>query len=144
MSGVALRHRLSWTRRGLIALVCSAPVACRGRPHTEAGLPSSALFTAAEVALGDSIFHARACRRCHGPGGSGGTNGPNLTDSVWLQIDGSYDQIVRVITEGVPLDRIRDASHTLDMQPRGGRQNPLSDPQIRAVAAYVFTLRKRS
>jgi mono/diheme cytochrome c family protein len=26
------------------------------------------------------------------------------------------------------------------MQPRGGSQNPLNDEQIRAVAAYVFSL----
>jgi hypothetical protein len=75
--------------------------------------------------------------------GVGTRNGPTLADSAWLQIDGSYTEIVRIITEGVPMARIKDSTHTLEMHPRGGLQNPLSDDQIRAVAAYVFSLRRK-
>jgi mono/diheme cytochrome c family protein len=103
-----------------------------------AGLPRSA--TPAMIAVGDSIYHARACARCHGAKGAGGQNGPALNDTVWLQIPGDYDSILRLVTSGVPQDRIKDPSHKFNMQPRGGTANPLSDDQIAAVAAYVYTI----
>jgi mono/diheme cytochrome c family protein len=105
---------------------------------------SASLIAPALIATGDSLFHARACRRCHGTQGAGTRNGPTLTDSTWLQIDGSYSEIVRIITEGVPMARIKDPTHTLEMHPRGGLQNPLGDEQVRAVAAYVYSLRTRA
>lgn len=131
------------TSRILAAGVIMVLVACQaaqsvGNPANAAAAPLG--LTAALVALGDSIFHARACQRCHGPDGKGTKNGPDLTDSTWLQIDGTYSAIVRVVTEGVPIEHIKDSTHTLEMQPRGGRRNPLTDEQIRAVAAYVYTI----
>lgn len=100
-------------------------------------LPSD--ITPAMLTVGDSLFNNGSCQRCHGKGGVGAQNAPNLTDGEWLQISGKYDEIVKVITEGVPRTSIKDATHRFPMNPRGGPMN-LTDPQIRAVAAYVFRL----
>ena len=98
------------------------------------------LVTTANVALGDSLFNNGACQRCHGKGGIGATNAPALDGKKWLQLKtGSYDEIVTIVTEGVPQAAIKDASHRFAMRPRGGNMN-LTDPQVQAVAAYVWTL----
>ncbi len=102
------------------------------------GLPAG--VTAKTIALGDSLFHARACARCHGADAKGAQNGPNLTTATHMHVSGTYDDFVRLITSGVPMDSIQDKSHRLAMQPRGGNQNPLNDEQIQAVAAYVYSL----
>jgi len=97
--------------------------------------------TAAMVTLGDSIYHARGCRNCHGPDGKGRQNGPDLTSATHTHVDGSYPDYVRIITAGIPTDQIKDKSHTLAMPARGGgRPAPLTDDQIKAVAAYVFSI----
>src|SRR5687767_1117614 len=156
--GCAVRHLRPWHvhvfRRGgrtsmnvvtpLRATMLVCVFACAPRTRQAVEPEPSSLVTPALVATGDSLFHARACRRCHGMQGAGTRNGPTLTDSTWLQIDGSYSEIVRIITEGVPMARIKDATHTLEMHPRGGLQNPLSDAQVRAIAAYVYSLRLRA
>ena len=93
------------------------------------------------VAEGDSLFHARSCRNCHGADAKGRQNGPDLTSGKFLHVNGSYEDFVRIITTGVPAEAIKDKSHTLPMNPRGGGRPPLlTDDQIRAVAAYVYTL----
>jgi mono/diheme cytochrome c family protein len=104
-------------------------------------LPSS--VTAAMIAMGDSIFHARGCRNCHGADAKGTARAPDLTDAALLQVSGTYDDYVRIITDGVPTTAMKDAAHTTAMPARGGaRPAVLTDDQIKAVAAYVFTLRK--
>jgi mono/diheme cytochrome c family protein len=102
------------------------------------GLPAG--VTARTIALGDSLFHASSCTRCHGADAKGAQNGPNLTTGTHLHVNGTYDDFVRLITSGVPKDSVQDKSHRFAMQPRGGNQNPLNDEQIRAVAAYVYSL----
>lgn len=92
------------------------------------------------VALGDSLFHAKSCARCHGADAKGAQNGPDLTASKHMHVNGTYNDFVRVITSGVPKDSIQDKSHRFAMQPRGSGQSPLSDGEIRSVAAYVYTL----
>ena len=105
------------------------------------GLPASA--TPAVIAMGDSIYHARGCRNCHGPDAKGTPRAPDLTDPTLLQVNGSYADYVRIIRDGVPATEIKDKSHTNPMPARGGtRPAALTDDQINAVAAYVFTLRK--
>lgn len=92
------------------------------------------------VALGDSLFNTGNCQRCHGKAGIGAPNAPALDGKQWLQLKtGSYEEIVKLITEGVPQAAIKDASHRFAMRPRGGNMN-LTDPQVQAVAAYVWTL----
>jgi mono/diheme cytochrome c family protein len=96
--------------------------------------------TPVSVALGDSLFNTGNCQRCHGKGGIGAQNAPTLDGKKWLQLKtGSYEEIVKIITEGVPQAAIKDASHRFAMRPRGGNMN-LTDPQVQAVAAYVWSL----
>ena len=93
----------------------------------------------AQVALGDSVFHGRVggalCYVCHGPTGKGVDGiGPNLTDKEWLNADGTLSSIEKVVTDGVAKPKKMPAP----MPPRGGGQ--LTDVQIKAVAAYVYSL----
>lgn len=92
------------------------------------------------VAEGDSIFHARGCKNCHGPDGKGAANGPNLTGPTFLHVDGTFNGFAQLITTGVPADQIKDPAHKIPMGARGGRPTPLTDDQIKAVASYVYTL----
>ncbi len=108
---------------------------------TPAGAARSSLPTGVTpqmVALGDSLFKASSCRRCHGPDAKGTGNGDNLTDDTWSQIDGSYESIVQVITEGVPKEKVKLSTAQFGMRPRGGTQ--LTDDQIKSVAAYVYSI----
>ena len=95
----------------------------------------------AQIALGDSIFHGRVaggmCFTCHGPTGKG-TPGlaPDLTDAKWLHGDGNYGFIVALVNAGVPKPVERVAA---PMLPQGGAK--LTPDQVRAVAAYVYSLR---
>lgn len=98
-----------------------------------------AAVTDALIAEGGTLFNGGNCRNCHGQAGVGGQNGPSLADKQWLQISGTYDEIVGVITNGVPADQLKDPKHTRAMRGRGGPAN-LTDPQIRAIAAYVWSL----
>ena len=103
------------------------------------GLPAG--VSAKMVAEGDSIFHNRSCRNCHGMDAKGGRGGPNLTSGDFMHVSGSYDDFVKIITTGVPADQIQDPSHHNPMPARGGgRPAPLTDDQIRAVAAYIYSL----
>jgi mono/diheme cytochrome c family protein len=95
--------------------------------------------TPALIARGDSLYHARSCVRCHGPAGAGGQNGPVLSDREWLHHAGAYDEIVRTITTGVPRAALKDQTRRFAMNARGG-QPVLDDDEIRAIAAYVWSL----
>lgn len=90
------------------------------------------------IALGDSIFHGQAanglCYTCHGANAKGTQLAPDLTDKTWLNGDGSYQFIVNTVTQGVP----KPKQHAAPMPPMGGSQ--LTQEQIRAVAAYVYSL----
>jgi mono/diheme cytochrome c family protein len=87
------------------------------------------------VAHGEEIFNgAGICYTCHLAGGVGGPLAPNLTDSEWIHIDGSYPAIVELVTTGVP----EPTEHPGLMLPKGGTN--ISDDDVRDVAAYVWTL----
>lgn len=94
--------------------------------------------TAAMIATGDSIFNNRSCKNCHLVGGVGGPRGPNLADTQWMHIDGSYDATVKLVTTGFTKAEQVEKSYQFSMNPRGGVN--LSDADIRAVAAYVYSL----
>ncbi len=103
------------------------------------GMPAG--VTMAMVATGDSIFHARSCRTCHGMDAKGAENGPDLTSGHYGHVDGSYASLVQLITTGVPKAAIKNPDHLKAMPARGGeRPAPLTDDQIREVAAYVYSL----
>jgi len=74
------------------------------------------------------------CVGCHGPGGVGSAAAPKLADSQWINIHGSYDEIVATIMAGVPQPK----QHPGMMPPRGGGQ--FTDEQVRELAAYVYAL----
>lgn len=96
-------------------------------------------ISASLVALGDSIFHGKAaggaCLMCHGADAKG-TPGlaPNLADAKWLNGDGTYAFIVNTVQSGVANPKEGPAP----MPPMGG--SPLTPEQVRAVAAYVYSL----
>jgi mono/diheme cytochrome c family protein len=122
----------------------ASPAAAQASASAAAAKPTSGLpagVTTQMVAEGDSIFHNRSCRNCHGMDAKGSRGGPNLTSGEFMHVSGSYDDFVKIITTGVPADQIQDPSHHNPMPPRGGgRPAPLTDDQIRAVAAYIYSL----
>ncbi|UCF39537.1 MAG: c-type cytochrome [Gemmatimonadota bacterium] len=89
------------------------------------------------VSQGEGLFKgAGLCSACHGASAKGIPNlGANLTDDEWLHSDGSFDGILKSITEGISADK--SSSGTV-MPPKGG--SALSDSQLKAVAAYVWSL----
>lgn len=125
--------------------------ACGGKSANQAPTPAGsgaaakapakpAAVTPANIALGDSLFNNGSCQNCHGKGGIGAANAPALDGKKWLQLTtGSYEEIVGIITSGVPIEKIKDPTHKRAMGARGGRA-ALTDAQIQAVAAYVYTL----
>ena len=141
-----VRARLSL----LLALTASI-AACRassgaasgGGAAQQAAPARPAEVTPANVALGDSLYNNGSCQRCHGKGGVGAQNGPRLDDNTWVQLPtGSYDEILRVIIEGVPRAAIKDTTRKNAMRPRGGPMN-LDDAKAKAVAAYVWSISHR-
>jgi len=91
--------------------------------------------TAAMVAEGEAVFTgAGICFTCHMAGGVGGPLAPNLTDDEWLNVEGSYESIVENIMTGV----LEPKEFPGLMPPKGGA--PITDEQVAAVAAYVWTL----
>ena len=108
------------------------------RPATTAAAapdsgPTSAEVTPAMITLGDSIFHAASCQRCHGPDAKGARNGRSLLGPTFLHIQGSgtYSDFLNVIMSGVPADSIKDKSHQIAMRARDGGQTHRS-PTIRS------------
>jgi mono/diheme cytochrome c family protein len=133
----------------VVAFVACSKSQTGGAPSTSASPAASAAparpaaaampFTPMMVAEGDSLFHARNCKNCHGPDAKGAKNGPNLTSGPFLHMTGQYNEIVQIVTNGIPLDSIKDKSHVQPMRPRGGNP-PLTDAQVKSIAAYVYTL----
>jgi mono/diheme cytochrome c family protein len=136
--------------RYLLPFIAAAVVAgcSRGSGSSTSGAPPAPALppgvTTAMIAQGDSLFNntnpqPTPCARCHGPQGAGGQNGPSLTTGPWLQITGTVDDIAGVITTGVPRDKIKDPAHRNPMGARGGPMR-LTDPQIRAIASYIWSI----
>ena len=91
--------------------------------------------TVAMAREGQDIFHGEGvCVTCHLRQGAGGPLAPDLTYDVWLNIDGEYESIVNIVTTGVP----QPIEHPGQMLARAGTS--ITDDQVRAVAAYVYTL----
>ena len=96
-------------------------------------------ITPAMIARGDSIFHGKlaggTCHVCHGEDAKGTAGlAPDLTSGKWLNGDGSYAFIMNTVQKGVPSPKESPAA----MPPMGGVN--LSADQIRAVAAYVYSV----
>ena len=93
--------------------------------------------TTAMVQEGQQVYAgAGICAACHGPDATGAI-GPNLTDGDWLIGNGDYEQLVAQILEGVSAAEATNPLGAI-MPPKGG--TGITDAQVRAVAAYVWTL----
>jgi mono/diheme cytochrome c family protein len=112
-------------------------------PAPEAAAPAAPVVlpagvTPEMVAEGNTLFHgAGICFTCHGQNGTGVTGlGPALNDAEWLHNDGSYDAIVNQIMSGVSATESKTG---VAMPAKGG--SAITDEQVKAVAAYVYSLR---
>lgn len=108
-----------------------------GGAASDVDLPEG--MTTEMVAQGMTIFQGRgACFTCHGATGEGTPIAPNLNDDEWLNVDGSYEQLLNLIDTGV-----RETKQFPGMMmPRGGSR--ISDEDLRAVTAYVWSLSRPS
>ena len=111
--------------------------------HPDAGrqapaLPTPPGATAAQVALGNRIYHGEAsngaCGGCHGSDGGGSPVGPPLNTGQWLWGDGSLASLRSIIEKGVPKPKRYEGV----MPPMGG--SPLSQQDLAAVSAYVWAI----
>ena len=115
--------------------------------HPDAGAAANAKVAVPEgatremVALGRRIYHGQvggaACTGCHGMNGQGSTLGPPLNGKKWLWSDGSFAGITKTINDGVAQPK----NYRSPMPAKGGAQ--LTDEQVKAVAAYVWSLSHR-
>jgi mono/diheme cytochrome c family protein len=104
-------------------------------PAQESGqLPTG--VTAADTAVGDSLFHTLGrCQSCHGERGQGTDDGPGFRGGQWKLGDGSYEWLIHITRHGGY--GIRD---------RGGEPMPMRGPtvldsaQVGQVAAYVWAI----
>jgi glucose/arabinose dehydrogenase/cytochrome c553 len=101
-------------------------------------LPTPPGATAAQVALGDRIYHGAAsngtCVGCHGSDAKGTTVGPPLNTSQRVWSDGSLAGISAIIEKGVA----KPKRYQGVMPPMGG--TPLSKQDLAAVSAYVWAI----
>src|SRR5207253_3624378 len=117
------------------AAAAPAPAADATTAAAPANLPAG--VTADMVTAGQQIFTSTGnCFTCHGMDAKGTALAPNLTDAEWLNISGKYDEIVTTVHTGVATPK--DPSHAAPMPAMGGAQ--LTDDQVKAVAAYVWSL----
>ena len=101
---------------------------------TNAGTPPQGA-TAEDVSAGQQLFTSTAnCYTCHGPDAKGTQLAPNLTDSEWINVSGTFDDIQKVIRTGVNPPK----QHPAPMPEMGGAK--LNDTQVRQLAAYVWSL----
>ncbi len=115
--------------------LATARAAERVPPSAAQELPSG--VTPEMIEEGGRIFVGSGfCHNCHGENARGLSQlGSDLSDGGWQHTDGSYEGLVERIRAGVPAER---SSSGVPMPPAGGAR--LTPEQIRAVAAYVWTL----
>lgn len=111
-----------------------------GVPVTAAAQTADSLppgVTAKMVTDGGTLFKgAGLCSACHGPDGKGLPQlGPDLTDAKWLHSKGTYTELVKQVMDGVTAEK---STTGMIMPPKGG--SALTDDQVKAVAAYVWSL----
>lgn len=119
------------------AVVASVTVSNAGSVMAPAAVGEDTIPPAV-IAEGKAIFEGKRgalCVTCHAKNARGVTGlGPDLTDATWLHGDGSMAFLQNVIRAGI-LTPKKSASI---MPPMGGAS--LNAEQVRAVAAYVYTL----
>lgn len=102
------------------------------RVQLPSGVTSGMIFDGKEVYSGPG-----RCFECHGSP-PWGELGPSLKDSVWLQVTGTYDEIVALIRSGVTVEDAR----TGEEMPAHDTAD-LTDYQVRAVGAYVWSVSRQ-
>lgn len=100
-------------------------------PATTVDLPPG--VTPEMVAQGQQLYRT-VCVACHGDAGVGTPLGPAMNDQNWIHITGEFEEIVNITTTGVP----QPQQYPAPMPPQGGGN--FTPEQIRAIAAYVYTL----
>lgn len=106
-----------------------------GRAEAQTADSVPAAVTPAAIATGKAVFLGEGlCLACHGADAKGSI-GPDLTDKIWLIGTGSFAEIVTRILAGVSSEESKLGQI---MPPRGG--SGITDDQVRAVAAYVWSL----
>lgn len=124
--------------RAVLLLLSLLPAALAGQSSAPSPAPLPKGVTLEMLARGKELFQgAGLCVACHGPDGKGSV-GPDLTDTLWLHHKGSYEEIFAQVVRGVPEEESKTGTA---MPPRGG--SALTDEQLRAVAAYVWSLSRR-
>ncbi len=89
------------------------------------------------IAIGDSIYRHAGCGTCHGEAGRGlADTGSDLTDDSWTFTDGSFRDMIRLISTGVTAE---ESTHGMPMPAKAAVF--LTPEQIEAVSAYVWSLR---
>jgi mono/diheme cytochrome c family protein len=142
------------TQFGLLAVLVmagAAPLAAQtpsdaaatpapAKPSADTATPpaADAASNPALIARGDAVYHGPGnCYACHGSNATGSV-GPNLTDSEWVHSKGTYEDIVAQINTGVAKEQSKTG---IPMPPKGG--GAISDDDVKAVAAYVYSLRQK-
>jgi mono/diheme cytochrome c family protein len=111
----------------------SASIAPAGGAAANMALPAG--VTSAMVSAGAALFPTQICASCHGPDGRGLEGlGPNLTDAMWLNSDGTYEAIVQTIMTGV-----QEPKSVPVMMPAKGGNAALTDSQVRELAAWIYS-----
>ena len=110
----------------------TTPAATQPATPTNVTLPEG--VTQEMVTAGAALWGTKTCFTCHGTDATGTALAPNLTDSTWLNVDGSFDAIVQLVQTGVPTPK----EHPAPMPAMGGAQ--LTEDEIRQLAAYVYAL----
>jgi len=120
------------TRLGLLvaALMCVAAAPAAAQEKLPAGV------TPAMIAKGKTVFTSTGlCFACHGMDAKGMV-GPSLVDPTWIHGKGTYPEIVKIVTTGIPVAEAKLGKGA--MPPKGGSQ--ISEDDVKAVAAYVWSL----
>jgi mono/diheme cytochrome c family protein len=120
---------------GAAPAVAQSPETSATPAPSKAGAQAPAGATPELIAQGDKIFHGPGnCYACHGSNGEG-LVGPSLTDAEWIHSKGTLEEIAAQVTHGVTKEESKSG---IPMPPKGG--GTLSDDDVKAVAAYVYSL----
>ena len=130
-----------------VLAACSRSAVTTATPSASPPVASSQLalpegVSTAMVSKGESVFKTTSCYRCHGSDARGTNRAPDLTDQEWIHIDGSLSAIARLVTTGFTKAEMRSTRYQFAMNPRGGMN--LTDEDIAAVSAYVWTLSRKA
>jgi mono/diheme cytochrome c family protein len=145
-----MRRRIGWTAAAAVLLLGACG---RGRPPSDAepGAPAEAAAEAGRPVQAAAVgklppgvsgemgkqgqeLYLRACVMCHGQNAGGTPLGPSLTDREWTEGNGSFEEIIQLVRNGVPAPK----QFEVPMPARG--DGTFTDDQVRAVAAYTYSI----